>query len=70
MNAFLPAAAFGRCWYQNPMSRYEQSPTPSQPTKRSGRLSPRTRTNIAKMKRLRYEKNRAYPGSPAMYDVA
>jgi hypothetical protein len=32
MNAFLPASvALGRS-NQNPISRYEQSPTPSQPT--------------------------------------
>ena len=69
-NAFLPAAAFAAPSYQKPMSRYEQRPTPSHPTKRIGRLSPRMRTSIAKMKRFRYAKNRAYPLSPAMYVVA
>jgi hypothetical protein len=34
MNAFFPAAAFSGFSYQKPISRYEQSPTPSQPTKR------------------------------------
>ena len=32
MNAFFPASAFSRSLNQKPMSRYEQSPTPSQPT--------------------------------------
>ncbi len=31
MNAFLPAAAAESFVNQNPMSRYEASPTPSQP---------------------------------------
>ena len=70
MNAFLPAAAFGMWSYQKPMSRYEQSPTPSHPTNRMGRLSPRMRTSIEKMKRFMYAKNRANPLSSAMYDVA
>jgi len=34
-NAFFAATAFGRSWSQNPMSRYEARPTPSQPTKSS-----------------------------------
>ncbi len=34
MNAFFPASAAAGRSYQNPMSRYEQSPTPSQPTNR------------------------------------
>ncbi|MND04745.1 hypothetical protein D3C83_251580 [compost metagenome] len=36
MNAFLPASAFALSLNQNPISRYEQSPTPSQPTNISG----------------------------------
>src|SRR6476620_8163552 len=32
MNAFLPASDADFFWYQNPISRYEHSPTPSQPT--------------------------------------
>ncbi|MNW51468.1 hypothetical protein D3C74_289530 [compost metagenome] len=35
MNAFLAATALARSWFQNPMSRYEASPTPSQPTNSS-----------------------------------
>ncbi len=31
MNAFLPASAFAFSLNQKPISRYEQSPTPSQP---------------------------------------
>jgi hypothetical protein len=32
MNAFLPASALAFSLNQKPISRYEQSPTPSQPT--------------------------------------
>jgi hypothetical protein len=56
MNAFLPASEALLFLYQKPMRRYEQSPTPSQPTKRSGRLPPRTSRSMKKVKRLRYEK--------------
>ena len=34
MNAFLAATALAGTWFQNPMSRYEARPTPSQPTNR------------------------------------
>jgi len=53
MNAFIPAAAFLGSWYQNPIRRYEQSPTPSHPTNASRSPSPRTSTSIAAMKRFR-----------------
>ena len=36
MNAFLPASAFAFSLNQKPMSRYEQSPTPSHPTNSIG----------------------------------
>jgi hypothetical protein len=35
-NAFFPASALAFSLNQNPISRYEQSPTPSQPTNMSG----------------------------------
>jgi hypothetical protein len=35
-NAFFPAAAFCRSLNQKPMSRYDASPTPSQPTNSTG----------------------------------
>ena len=66
MNALLAAALFLRSVNQKPMSRYEHSPTPSQPRNSTGRLSPRTRLSMAKMNRLRYAKNFQYPGSPCM----
>ena len=53
MNAFFPASAAEGFAYQNPMSRYEQSPTPSQPTNMSRKLSARTSVSIANMNRLR-----------------
>src|SRR3954462_3003319 len=36
MNAFFPASAFALSLNQNPISRYEQRPTPSQPTNNTG----------------------------------
>jgi hypothetical protein len=36
MNAFFPASAFTFSLNQNPISRYEQSPTPSHPTNNTG----------------------------------
>ena len=36
MNAFLPASAFAFSENQNPINKYEQSPTPSHPTNRTG----------------------------------
>ena len=69
INAFLPAAAFIISRYQNPISRYEQRPTPSQPTNSIGRLWPMTSMSIENMNRLRYEKYRAKPRSPRMYPI-
>jgi hypothetical protein len=56
MNAFLPASAadFLRC--QKPISRYEQRPTPSQPTNITGNDEPSTSTSMNAAKRFRYEK--------------
>ena len=51
--AFIPAVAFLCSLYQKLISRYEQSPTPSQPTNISMKLSPRTSTSMANMKRFR-----------------
>ena len=39
MNAFLPASDALFFLNQNPISRYEQSPTPSQPTNMSGQVA-------------------------------
>jgi hypothetical protein len=43
---------------QKPMSRYEQRPTPSQPTNSSGRLLASTRMSIDAVNRFRYAKKR------------
>ncbi len=56
MNAFLPASAADRFRNQNPISRYEQSPTPSQPTNSTGKVDPSTSTSMNAAKRFRYEK--------------
>ena len=53
INALLAAAVFLRSSYQNPMRRYEHSPTPSQPRKSTTRFSASTRFSMAKMNRLR-----------------
>src|SRR5918996_2882629 len=66
MNAFFPAsaAAFRSC--QKAISRYEQRPTPSQPTYSNAKLFARTSESIEKTNRLRYAKYRGYRGSPRM----
>ena len=56
MKAFLPAFDAESFRYQKPMSRYEQRPTPSQPTNMRRRLFAVTRMSIMKTKRLRYVK--------------
>ena len=66
MNAFFPASAAAGRSYQNPISRYEQSPTPSQPTNISRKLFASTSVSIANMNRLRYRKKRRNDGSCAM----
>jgi hypothetical protein len=58
MKAFLPASAAVFRSYQNAMSRYEHSPTPSQPTKSTTKLLASTRVSIAATNRFRYAKNR------------
>ena len=50
MNAFFAAAAADGRWNQNPISRYEESPTSSQCTKSCSRLDASTRPSIAAVK--------------------
>ena len=66
MNAFFAAAAaLGRS-IQNPMSRYEASPTNSQKIKSRSRLFAMTNPSIAPEKNDRYAKNRVKRLSSAM----
>ena len=51
--AFLAALLYAVFLYQKPISRYEQRPTPSQPTNVMRKLLPRTSSNIKNTKRLR-----------------
>jgi len=53
MNAFFAAFAAAFRSNQWPISRYEQSPTPSQPTYRSRKLSARTSVSMKNTKRDR-----------------
>ena len=57
MKAFLPALAAVSRPNQKATSQYEQTPTPSQPTKVNSRLFARTRISIDATKRFRYKKN-------------
>ena len=50
------AAAFALFSNQKPISRYEQRPTPSQPTNITGKFDPRTSTSMNAANRFRYEK--------------
>ncbi len=54
MKAFFPASAFARSLNQKPISRYEQSPTPSHPTNITGKEEPSTSSSMKKMNRFRY----------------
>src|SRR5437867_10088311 len=56
MNAFFPASDADFFWYQNPTSKYEQRPTPSQPTNITRKFEPSTSTSMNAANRLRYEK--------------
>ena len=42
---------------QNPMRKYEQTPTPSQPRNSNKKLSASTSSNIAATNRFKYRKN-------------
>jgi hypothetical protein len=53
MNAFLPASEADFFLNQKPMSRYEQRPTPSQPTNITGKFDPRTSTSMKAANRFR-----------------
>ena len=53
MKALLPARVLVWSVYQNPMSAQEHSPTPSQPTNISSRLSPVTSSSMEKVNRFR-----------------
>jgi len=55
-NAFSAAAAAAGLSNQNPIKRYEQSPTPSQPTNKRRKLSAKTNRSMKKAKRLRKAK--------------
>ena len=52
-NAFMPAEAFSFFSNQNPISRYEQRPTPSQPTNISRTFEAMTRMSMKPVNRLR-----------------
>src|SRR5678816_920471 len=58
-NAFLPASEADCLVNQNPINRYEQRPTPSQPMNITGKFEPSTSTSMNDANRFRYEKYRA-----------
>ena len=66
MNAFFAAAAALGRWIQNPMSKYDASPTNSQQTKSSSRLFAMTTPSIAPEKNERKAKKRVKFLSSAM----
>jgi hypothetical protein len=53
MNAFLPASAADFLSNQNEISRYEQRPTPSQPTYMRTKLFARTSVSMKNTNRFR-----------------
>ncbi len=58
MKAFFAAAAALGLSIQNPISKYDASPTSSQKTKSRSRLFAMTRPSIAPEKNDKYAKNR------------
>jgi hypothetical protein len=56
MKAFLPARALSGSSNQNPISRYDARPTPSQPTNSTSSDRPSTSSSMKNRKRLRYAK--------------
>ena len=58
MNALRPAFALVRSSNQKPISRYEASPTPSQPTNSTSMERPSTSSSMKNRKRFRYAKKR------------
>ena len=54
--AFLPARALSGSSNQKPISRYEASPTPSQPTKSTSSDRPSTSSSMKNRNRFRYAK--------------
>src|SRR6266850_7781518 len=56
MNAFLPASDADFFWYQKPINKYEQRPTPSQPTNITRKFEPRTSSSMNDANRFKYEK--------------
>src|SRR5689334_14883887 len=56
MNAFLPASDADFLTNQKPINRYEQSPTPSQPTNITRKFAPSTSTSMKAANRFKYEK--------------
>ena len=50
INAFIAALFADSFLYQNPINKYEQSPTPSQPKNNCKKLSDTTSTSIEKVK--------------------
>ena len=66
MNAFFAAAAAVGFSIQNPMSKYDASPTSSQKMKSRSRLFAMTRPSIAPEKKDKYAKKRVKFLSSAM----
>ena len=58
INAFKFALIADSLVYQKPISRYDITPTASQPKNNCRKLFDITRLNIEKVNRLMYEKNR------------
>ena len=57
INAFIAAELAESFLYQNPIKKYEQSPTPSQPKKSCKKLSDVTNISIANVNNDRYAIN-------------
>src|ERR671924_1126662 len=68
-NALMPAAVAVVRRYQNEIRKYDAAPTNAQPMISMRKFAASTSSSMLNTKKFRYEKNRAYPASPPMYDT-
>jgi len=66
IKAFVAALPAWARVYQNPIKRYEQSPTPSQPKNKTNKFPEDTSNSMKKVNNERYDMNRDKNGSVYM----
>ena len=69
IKAFIAALFADSFLNQNPINKYEHSPTPSQPKNNCKKLSDTTNANIAKVNKDKYDINLGLFGSCSIYPI-